>query len=381
MKASFLPGSKIDRRLLAALFVIAVVCLIGLGALVAACGGAETAGTVASATLTTGAVTTTASVATTRSVITTTTESPTTTTERTIELQTDIGIPYVTRADGSTGVIHVWAPKEGGPWPVVVMLHGGGYPNDPRPVCGTAARESGPTRRRSVRACMVARQQQRLHGIHRRRVTGEDRRGSTSDVAAAVRFARATAAQYGGDPENLTLYGYSAGANHAVMEAFGDAAASEGALKGAGSTLPDSLVLYDPDILICAAWMPWDEVLARDPSVMQLETPWHLLGQPVDFPVTIIASGDPELSRDLGDMWAEDSWMAVRDPSGDIRRGLEKLGARAFDTETSFQVLADFLEADGDKVTYITLSDSTHSGPSAAGEDSIIDVLVPSTQE
>ena len=205
--------------------------------------------------------------------------------------------------------------------------------------------------------------------------------GATSDVAAAVRFARAAAVKYGGDPENLTLYGYSAGANHAVMEAFSDAPASEGALKGAGSTLPESLVLYDPDILICAVWMPWDEVLARDPSMMQLETPWHLLGQPVDFPITIIASGDPECSRELGDPWAEDSWMAVRDPSGDIRRGFEKLGARVVDTETSFQVLADFLKAAGDKVTYITLSDSTHSGPSAGGEESIIDLLVPTAQE
>ncbi len=81
MKASFLPGSKIDRRLLAAMLAIAVVCFVGLGALVAACGGAETTSTVASATLTTGAVTTTESVTTTRSVITTTTEAPTTTSE------------------------------------------------------------------------------------------------------------------------------------------------------------------------------------------------------------------------------------------------------------------------------------------------------------
>ncbi len=73
--------------------------------------------------------------------------------------------------------------------------------------------------------------------------------------------------------------------------------------------------------------------------------------------------------------------MAVRDLSGDIRRGLEKLEALVFDTETSFQLFADFLRADGDEVTYITLSDSTHSGPSPEGEESIIDLLVPGAQQ
>jgi hypothetical protein len=384
MKASFPPGntmhSTIHRRLLGASFAIAVVCLVGLGALVAACGDTETAGTVARATLTTSAVTTSTSVTTAQSLTTTTTEAPTTTGERTIALRTDMGVPYVNRADGSTGVIHVWAPKEGGPWPVVVMLHGGDYPTfpgqyvvpSPAKVAQRGAVVFAPAWLPDSNNDFMGFAPEEL----RARIAG-----ATSDVAAAVRFARATATQCGGDSENVTLYGYSAGANHAAMEAFGDAPASEGALKGVGSALPESLVLYDPDILICAVWMPWDEVLARDPGMMQFETPWHLLGQPVDFPITIIASGDPELSRDLGDMWAEDSWMAVRDPTGDIRRALEKLGARVFDTETSFQVLADFLKAAGDEVTYITLSDSTHSRPSAGGEESIIDVLVPNMKD
>lgn len=58
-------------------------------------------------------------------------EASTTTVGMPLTLQTAIGIPYVSRADGTTGVVHVWAPAEGGPWPVVVMLHGGAYPANP----------------------------------------------------------------------------------------------------------------------------------------------------------------------------------------------------------------------------------------------------------
>ena len=40
-----------------------------------------------------------------------------------------------------------------------------------------------------------------------------------------------------------------------------------------------------------------------------------------------IGSGDPALTRPARQVWAKDSWLAVRDPSGDLRRGLQKVGA------------------------------------------------------
>jgi hypothetical protein len=207
--------------------------------------------------------------------------------------------------------------------------------------------------------------------------------GQIGDVAAAVRFARATAAKYGGDPENLTLYGYSAGANQAVMGALGGVSASKEALEGAGSALPDALVFYDPDILLSNPM--FDPVLARDPGVMQLETPWHLRGGRVDFPITIFSSGDPNLSREVGDPWAKDSWLAARDPSGDIRRGLEELGALNGDplnNESLVRLLAQWFKADGDAVTYVKLPGlSFHENPSPEGRESLLDALVPRAKE
>lgn len=167
----------------------------------------------------------------------------------------------------------------------------------------------------------------------------------------------------------------------AVVEAFSGASASEGAFQGGGSTIPESLVLFDPDYLCCDPL--WDKVLAADPSLMELQTPWHYLGRQVDFPITVIGSGDPNLSRELGDPWAEDSWLAVRDPSGDIRRGLQKLGALRGDFYTNDgpeRLFVERVKADGDTVTYVRLTDSTHESLGEQGMESFLDALVPNTK-
>jgi hypothetical protein len=116
---------------------------------------------------------------------------------------------------------------------------------------------------------------------------------------------------------------------------------------------------------------------------MQVYTPWQYLGRRVDFPVTVIGSGDPNLSRELGDPWAKDSWLAVRDPPGDIRRGLEKLGVLdryTYINKSVLELLVERLRAVGDTVTYVRLSDSTHPVLGPKGMESLLDALVPSVQ-
>jgi hypothetical protein len=121
-----------------------------------------------------------------------------------------------------------------------------------------------------------------------------------------------------------------------------------------------------------------------DSSFMTVWSPFSYLGQTVDFPLTVICSGDPGLSRELGDPWAKDSWLAVRDPSGDIRRGLEKLGALSGDlytNESAGQLFAQWLKADGDTVTYTRLTDSDHNNVGPEDLGTVLDVLVPNARE
>ena len=87
--------------------------------------------------------------------------------------------------------------------------------------------------------------------------------------------------------------------------------------------------------------------------------------------------------RELGDPWATDSWLAARDPSGDIRRGLEKLGALSGDlyTQTSIeQLFVERLKADGDTVTHIRLKGFDHETLSAEDLKSVLDALVPGSE-
>jgi hypothetical protein len=103
----------------------------------------------------------------------------------------------------------------------------------------------------------------------------------------------------------------------------------------------------------------------------------------VDFPVTVINSGDPNLSVPLGDPWAKDSWLVARDPSGKLRRGLEKLGAfrrHRFTNDSAQALFAQRLRAAGDAVTFVTLKGSTHTELSTEGMKSLLDALVPRTQ-
>ena len=287
-------------------------------------------------------------------------------------------VRYMTRREGSLPpLLDVYAPKQAGPWPLVVMLHGG---------VDTLWLSDWATRVARRGAVVFVPEWSRALDNELASITAAEFRasqvGSFGDVAAAIRFARGTGARYGGDPGNLTLFGHSAGAMEAASEAFSGASASAGGLEGAGSTLPESLVLFDGDWMIASIPM-WNRLLAADPGVMHIATPWQYLGRRVDFPITVINSGDPSMSRPLGDPWATDSWLVARDPSGELRRGLEKLGAFRGHRFTNDSVQALFvqrLRAAGDAVTFVTLRGSTHTELSTEGMKSLLDAIVPSTQ-
>ena len=290
-------------------------------------------------------------------------------------------VRYMTqRAGWIPATLDVYAPKQAGPWPLVVMLHGGGLPR--YWLTGWAVRAA-------QRGAVVFVPDWGLADAQlpnpatvspgKLRVTSVEGRG---DLAAVVRFARGTATRYGGDPAHLTLFGHSAGANEAAMEAFSGISASKGGLEGAGSSTPESLVLFDPDLLLAGDPM-WDKYLAADPGILQVLTPWQYVDQPVEFTVTVLGSGDPTLTRHARNVWAKDSWFAVRDPSGELRRGLEKVGAFSggrFVNDGALKLLVKRLRAAGDAASYVQLADSTHVRLGEDGMASLLDALVPTSK-
>jgi len=106
----------------------------------------------------------------------------------------------------------------------------------------------------------------------------------------------------------VTLFGFSGGANIVIRVAVGGAPAAAGALAGAGSSVPESLVILDPDYLV--ADPGWGDLVSIDPSFMTVWSPFSYLGHAVDFPVTVICSGDPGSPTPITTMWARTTWEA-----------------------------------------------------------------------
>ena len=149
-------------------------------------------------------------------------------------------VAYEQDADGTRQALTVYAPAKGGPWPTAVMIHGSGNSRLDQWASSVASRgvvvlvpywpDKAPWPNAKAYQADVA------------SITGR--------LACAVRFARTTAERYGGDPERLTLFGWSAGANLASVIAFADPPVSQGCAVATGAVVPDKLVLFDGDWLL-----------------------------------------------------------------------------------------------------------------------------------
>jgi acetyl esterase/lipase len=264
----------------------------------------------------------------------------------------------------TTGVLDVYAPAKAGPWPVVVMFHAAPPPHK---------EHLSEHARRVADLGFVVFNATWGAGAPIPE-TYDQALPYTSQAACAVAFARAHAAEYGGDPATMILFGHGFGANFmAAMIAFARPDASAGCL---GSTTPgaiDALVTWDGDWLLQKP-EDWDEHLAADPTLMDALTPWKHLPEHKDLKVVMLASEHPysdlNLDRPLPDPEAADAFFAPRDPTGVLRRQLEADGALAdgnLDLAEAQGPLFSVLEAQGNPVSLDVLPGSTHISLSDGG--------------
>ena len=181
----------------------------------------------------------------------------------------------------------------------------------------------------------------------------------------------------------MIVFGHSGGAHAAAMVAFARPEPTAGCLGGPTLGAIDALVTWEGNWLLSVNAPDWDAALAADPRVMDVNTPWKYLAEHKDQKVVMLVSEDPNASlesefpglivdRPVGDPWAADSWLAVRDPSGDLRRQLEANGALAdgkLDLVDAQQLLYSVLKAQGNPVSLDVMPDSSHAWLAGKGWD------------
>lgn len=172
-----------------------------------------------------------------------------------------------------------------------------------------------------------------------------------------------TGSEYSGDPGYVSLFGFSAGANHAAQIAFNEPKATPGCRASAESAVPDNLVVMDGEWLMTGGRC-WDPFLRQDPGFMDVYLPWSHLATAPRMPVHILDTPDPAFNTKDNGFGRTKTWLPLRDPTGELQRGLEQ--RNAFDdgkltmTETQ-QLLYDQLrQRYGYEATFDILPDSGH---------------------
>jgi acetyl esterase/lipase len=276
------------------------------------------------------------------------------------------------------GVLNVYAPSKVGPWPVVVLF----------PAFDRASLREHARRVADLGFVVFVPEWGAVPVGGDDTLTYDGFVANDSQGACAIEFARAHAAEYGGDPGTMIVFGHSAGAHLAATVVFAGTEPSAGCLADTTLGAIDALITYEGDWLIHEIHPPgsplqWDRMLAADRRVFDAVTPLTYLARDKDLKVVILVSENPNASlesefpgiiidRPVGDPWAADSWLAVRDPSGDLRRQLEANGALAdgkLGLVESQQLLYSVLKAQGNPVSLDVMPDSTHAYVRGEGWD------------
>jgi len=239
-----------------------------------------------------------------------------------IEVTKDV--PYTTplQPDVRARNLDVYAHAGPGPWPVVVVVHGYAFTKADYRLISEAI---------AARGAVVFTADWAAWTPPTRAAEGNGARVRewAETVTCAVRFARAKAADYGGDPGRVTLVGHSAGGAVGLVGALGgdglgplwDAFASArggpppqvACLADGTSAYPDAFVGYG------GAYPMFEFLKEDDPELWQLASPFALAGGNPELQVrfihgewdTMIPAEGVELSRQLLDTLADAGYDAT----------------------------------------------------------------------
>ncbi len=177
--------------------------------------------------------------------------------------------------------LDVYAPTEPGPWPVVVVVHGYLVRKEANRLISEAIAKQGAV-------VFTADWPAWTSPTVAAQGDGARLREWAETVACAVRFARTTAPEYGGDPDRVTLVGHSLGggigsvvalAGDNIGPSWDEFAATRGGpppqidcLASEGSAYPEAFVGYG------GAYMIFESLKEDDPELWEIASPYALVG-------------------------------------------------------------------------------------------------------
>lgn len=190
-------------------------------------------------------------------------------------LQTAESVAYSTT---SAKTLDVYSPVDQGSWPVVIVVHG----------VSQGKRSFAPL------AEAIASRGAVVFNVDATMSAPFD--GAIAEVACSIRLAKATAAEYGGDPARVTLVGNSAGATTGVIVALaGDDVARDCIADGPVEL--DAIVGYEgPFDWATTVYGSIDlpALESADPDLWSAVDPYHHVGGNRDLVVRLIHGDDSD---------------------------------------------------------------------------------------
>ncbi len=200
----------------------------------------------------------------------------------TVEVTKDVEYVTLLQPDAPVQTLDVYAPTEPGPWPVVVVHHGG-YQNKENTMYASFAEELAG---RGVVVFVPQRRSESSTLDELVKDNGRDIREVQESWACGVRFARESAADYGGDPGRVTVLGHeSTGLDIAfigddLQQEWQQVASLRGGpppqtdcLAGGGSAQVDAFIAYGGDLEF------YERLSETDPDLYELTSPFGLIGR------------------------------------------------------------------------------------------------------
>jgi len=212
----------------------------------------------------------------------------------TVEVTKDVEYVTLLQPDAPVQQLDVYAPTEPGPWPVVVVMHAWFQSKDTTAYSSIAEELAG----RGVVVFVPQRRSPCSMLSECAEDNGRDLREVHESWACAVRFAREGAADYGGDPGWITVFGHdSSGLETAFMgddvqQAWEEFASNRGGpppqtecVAVEASARVDAYIGYGGDYDF------YERLSESDPDLWELTSPFGLIGRNPSLPVHLVFGG------------------------------------------------------------------------------------------